>query len=479
MALPRTGTLPPAHPPADISPNPNFQAVCSRVVLDTSLACESAALQAIDAAREQEGLPTMVLPSDWWFLSPQQQLFVATNLERTIRGLPPLTAMATLPDQAAATGAATASDPTPLAGFPYSVWASNWAAAVGSPLAVVYLWMYDDGPGSGNLGCPSAGASGCWGHRDNILLNLACRPCLMGTGFDATGWNRQPAWAQVLADSSGSPALDFNWTDVTPYLPGDWGSRLAAPAVGMAATPDGNGYWLVSADGGVFSFGDAGFHGSMGGQRLNKPIVGMARTADGKGYWLVASDGGLFSFGDAGFAGSMGGRYLARPIVGMASTADARGYWMVASDGGLFSFGDARFYGSMGGRPLNRPMVGMAVHCPSGGACGYWLVASDGGLFAFGSAPFYGSTGRMTLQQPVVAMSASPDGRGYWLTAADGGIFAYGDAPFRGSTGGSHLIAPVVAIANGCPSGGVCGYWLLGADGGIFSFGLPFHGSMG
>jgi hypothetical protein len=34
----------------------------------------------------------------------------------------------------------------------------------------------------------------------------------------------------------------------------------------MAATPDGGGYWLVAADGGIFAFGDAGFHGSTAGQ---------------------------------------------------------------------------------------------------------------------------------------------------------------------------------------------------------------------
>jgi len=44
----------------------------------------------------------------------------------------------------------------------------------------------------------------------------------------------------------------------------------------MASTPDGKGYWLVASDGGVFSFGDASFYGSMGGKPLNKPVVGMA-----------------------------------------------------------------------------------------------------------------------------------------------------------------------------------------------------------
>jgi hypothetical protein len=30
----------------------------------------------------------------------------------------------------------------------------------------------------------------------------------------------------------------------------------------MASTPDGNGYWDVASDGGVFSFGDATYRGS-------------------------------------------------------------------------------------------------------------------------------------------------------------------------------------------------------------------------
>jgi len=77
--------------------------------------------------------------------------------------------------------------------------------------------------------------------------------------------------------------------------------HLNAPIVGMAATPDGGGYWLVASDGGIFAFGHAVFHGSTGGMHLNAPIVGMAATPDGGGYWLAARDGGVFNFGDAKF----------------------------------------------------------------------------------------------------------------------------------------------------------------------------------
>jgi hypothetical protein len=88
--------------------------------------------------------------------------------------------------------------------------------------------------------------------------------------------------------------------------------------VGLAATRDGGGYWLVAADGGIFTFGGARFFGSTGAIRLNQPVVGMAATPTGQGYWLAAADGGIFSFGDAAFEGSAGGLPLRRPVLGMA-----------------------------------------------------------------------------------------------------------------------------------------------------------------
>ena len=84
----------------------------------------------------------------------------------------------------------------------------------------------------------------------------------------------------------------------------------------------------------------------MGSVALNKPIVGMAADSATGGYWLVAADGGIFSFGGAPFDGSTGSIVLNRPIVGMEANETGTGYRFVASDGGIFDFGSSGFFGS-------------------------------------------------------------------------------------------------------------------------------------
>jgi Cysteine-rich secretory protein family len=270
----------------------------------------------------------------------------------------------------------------------------------------------------------------------------------------------------AVTGTGGQYAYPFS----VPAVPGEPNGTLASPVVGMAATNDGQGYWLVRANGAVTPYGDAVSYGDMASAPLNAPITHIVATPNGRGYWLVASDGGIFNFGDAAFYGSMGGRPLNAPVVGMAPTPNGQGYWLVASDGGVFAFGDAAFYGSMGGRPLNKPVVGMADDPATGG---YWLVGADGGVFSY-KAPFYGSTGSLPLNQPVNQMSATPNGGGYWFVASDGGIFSFGNAAFHGSAGSLPLAAPVVGMATDPVTGG---YWLVGSDGGVFSYGAPYFGS--
>ena len=178
--------------------------------------------------------------------------------------------------------------------------------------------------------------------------------------------------------------------------------------VGMAPTPatdqgltNGLGYWMVGSDGGVFSFGDADYHGSVPGVGVHvKNIVGIAPTPDGGGYWMVGSDGGVFAFGDATYGGSLPGKGVhVNNIKAIVATPDGGGYWLVASDGGVFSFGDATYAGSVPGVGVHVNNVVGLTPTPSG--AGYWLFGSDGGrlLLRRRQVPRLGARGRRPHQQ--------------------------------------------------------------------------------
>jgi hypothetical protein len=219
------------------------------------------------------------------------------------------------------------------------------------------------------------------------------------------------------------------------------GMHLNAGFVGLAATPSGRGYWVAASDGGVFTFGDAEFRGSIGGETLAAPIVGIAATPSGDGYWLVGSDGGVFTFGDADFYGSMAG--TASPIVGIASTPTGRGYWLLGQDGGVFAFGDAAFEGAATSFDHHAPLVAMA---PTASGYGYLLLAADGGVFAFGDAHFDGAV--VDGHHLATSIAIPPNGRGYQVASVEGAVFGFGGAPSL-PAGTDPLTAqhPVVSLA--------------------------------
>jgi hypothetical protein len=248
----------------------------------------------------------------------------------------------------------------------------------------------------------------------------------------------------------------------------------AARAVAMSASPvvamapsSGDGYWLASAGGGVFSFGSAVFHGSAGGMNLASPVVAMAAQPDGGGYWLVTRAGGVFSFGTASFHGSPAQYKMSSPAVGMASSPSGNGYWIVTADGSVFSFGDAAFHGSASPYRPASPIVGMAA-TPTGN--GYWLLSARGGLFSFGGAGFHGSAANIALATPAVGLASTPSGNGYWIATAAGGVFNYGDAPFDGTAVADVNAAGVRAVAIASVGSG---YWIPTNVGHITSAGAP------
>jgi hypothetical protein len=80
---------------------------------------------------------------------------------------------------------------------------------VGNPLEAIYFWMYDDGPGSSNLDCTAGDPSGCWGHRDNVLLAISGPNCVIGTGYVAGAYRGTPSWTELLVEATGPAQLDF------------------------------------------------------------------------------------------------------------------------------------------------------------------------------------------------------------------------------------------------------------------------------
>ena len=163
----------------------------------------------------------------------------------------------------------------------------------------------------------------------------------MVRGRAAIGETGRPAAPRstTAADRTGGTGTASAGRETSPVT-------LDATVVAMAADAGGSGYWEVASDGGIFSFGDASYYGSMGGHPLHAPVVGMAATPTGKGYWEAASDGGIFSFGDASYYGSMGEKPTGAPVIGLAVTPSGKGYWEVASDGAIFSFGTAHYVGA-------------------------------------------------------------------------------------------------------------------------------------
>ena len=153
---------------------------------------------------------------------------------------------------------------------------------------------------------------------------------------------------------------------------------------------------------------------------------------------MVASDGGIFSYGDSQFYGSIPGlglhpagsglpNSLSAPIVGMVPTDGGRGYFLVGADGGVFAFGDARFEGSC---PGVGGCVGSAVAVmPADSGNGYWVVTNTGQVYAFGDAAYYGAPG----SQSSTVTAAVSTGEGYYVLLANGKVFPYGDAVNFGS----------------------------------------------
>jgi hypothetical protein len=194
---------------------------------------------------------------------------------------------------------------------------------------------------------------------------------------------------------------------------------------------------MVASDGGVFSFGDAKFYGSMGGTRLNKPVMSLAPDPDGVGYWLVASDGGIFAF-QATFFGSMGGTRLNKPVSGMVGQPG--GYLMVAEDGGIFTFGAVDFHGSLGASPPPSPVVSVAAIPKPPPKTTVTVSQASGNTVEYSSSTFMAAATTATMSYSCQRTSGSLAGCRFALYRLNGD-FVDSVSPDPGSTG-THYFHP-------------------------------------
>ncbi len=205
-----------------------------------------------------------------------------------------------------------------------------------------------------------------------------------------------------------------------------FGTELNAPVVGITATADGQGYWLLAKDGGVFTF-NAPFYGSTGNMKLNKPVVGwlcvLRATGTGSSPPTAASSASV----GRPFFGSTGDRRVAGQSSRWRRHRRAAATTSWASTDRSTRSATQETLGGVKSSPS--PIVGIGVR-PQGD--GYWLVAADGTVTGLGAAASIGaSSGNGTPAAPAAAtvgISVTASGGGYRLVRADGSTVGAGDA---------------------------------------------------
>jgi peptidoglycan/xylan/chitin deacetylase (PgdA/CDA1 family) len=309
----------------------------------------------------------------------------------------------------------------------------------------VWLWSVDTEDWKAN-----GSASSYWVHR---IIRLA----------ESEGGSQQHPVVLMHNQPAGNPATVAALPDIIGFF------RSRGYAFVNLLGDTGVGYLILTANGGVHSFG-TGWHGSDVG-RLGAGGTAIAMAADPAtgGYWLLRSAGGVDGF-SAPWLGSVRGR-LPAGAAAKAMAGSRGGYLILASDGSVHAFGTPQHGSDAGTLKAGVTAVGLAADPATGG---YWILKSDGGVDSFG-APWHGSLrGKLPDGTTVTAVTSSPAG-GYLVLTSDGGVHAFG-APWLGSDAGRLKtgVTPVGLVS--APATG--GYWILKSDGGVDGFHAPWHGSL-
>lgn len=114
--------------------------------------------------------------------------------------------------------------------------------------------------------------------------------------FSADPRNRQWSGAGLIPGVNYGGAVTVDNRKVKPMY--DPPLQLSPVSAGRAMRT-GHGGWFVGIDGGVYTVGEAPFHGSITDVRPTSRIVDILSTDNDGGYWLLGEDGGIFAQGNA------------------------------------------------------------------------------------------------------------------------------------------------------------------------------------
>ncbi|HTW98817.1 MAG TPA: hypothetical protein VMD59_08580 [Acidimicrobiales bacterium] len=269
-----------------------------------------------------------------------------------------------------------------------------------------------------------------------------------------------PARLVVTATYTGSSAASSGSTRLSVHAPG---VRLVAPTgavrafdapfdgpaqvpgrgagvVGLASDEATGGYWTVSSSGTVRAYGAPGLGSSAG---ASGPVVAMASTLTGSGYYLLTGDGHVESFGDArSFGGLAGGR--SAPAVGIVPTGFDSGYWIVDARGDVHAFGAAPHLGAAasGRQAALEHVVGIAA---TSGDRGYVLATALGKLVPVGDAGAIAPRVTLDRGELVTGIAADPAAGGYWLATSAGRLLWVRGSSERARPSGLGSAAAVAA----------------------------------
>ena len=151
----------------------------------------------------------MRLPRHFSSLTGPQQLMALSSLERIGRGLQPVVGLAAPLDRDARRGDLAFTDPYPTH-FNGDAYSANFEYGYSSTLESDFAWMYDDGYGSFNYDCQHPHASGCWGHRHDILGTglpsmIVVEPLVMGAAVTHARGSTEMSELFVFGDRRTGP----------------------------------------------------------------------------------------------------------------------------------------------------------------------------------------------------------------------------------------------------------------------------------